>query len=82
LNTANTGGHGIHVISRQPANDALPQRRYGSGQIHPHYRRQWLSRMFRLPGADFSVQRIDTAGPDPDQYLPRLRHGPCHGNQT
>ncbi|MNN00093.1 hypothetical protein D3C81_1126760 [compost metagenome] len=82
MNATNTGGHGVHLIPRQPATDAFSLRLYGPGQIHSHDRRQWLPRMGRLPGADFSIQWIHTAGLDPDQYLPCLWHGPRDGDQA
>src|SRR5471030_3001378 len=43
LDPADTGGHGIDLITRQPSTDTCPYHFNGPCQVHAQYRRQWLA---------------------------------------
>src|SRR6267142_2411714 len=73
LQTANTAGHSIDFVSVPKAGHARTDGLDDARKIDAENGRQRLARVSGLAGPNLDVERVDRAGFDPDQNLPRLR---------
>ncbi len=75
LNPAHAACHAINFVARLEVVHARANAVDDAGNIDPEDSWQGMARMRCCTGADLEIQRIDAAGLDPHQNLPR----PCDG---
>jgi len=78
LQAADTARHSINPVAGSKDCHALADGLDDAGKIDAQNRGQWLARMRGLAGPYLDVERVDGAGCDPDQNLPRRRLRPGH----
>jgi hypothetical protein len=78
LQAADTARHSKNFVAVLKGCHARTDRLDHAGKVDAENGGQWLARMSGLAGTNLDVERVDGAGFDPDQNLPRFGMRPRH----